>query len=79
MPAWVTSPAAPIEDCYVLSRERLGPMFGRYGGRPDEAEGGKGPLAGVEIVTQEWQRAGAACGGMVQEALCGGLNAPALA
>lgn len=38
VPAWVSSPAAPIETCYALSRSRLGPMFGRYGGRPDDAE-----------------------------------------
>lgn len=53
VPAWVTSPAASIEDCFALSRMRLGPMFGRYGGRPDEAEGGRGPLAGIEIPIDE--------------------------
>lgn len=38
IPAWVTNPASSIETCYMLSRSRLGPMFGRYGGRPDEAD-----------------------------------------
>lgn len=48
IPAWVTNPAAPIESCYMLSQERIGPMLGRYGGCPDEAEGRVvGPLAGV--------------------------------
>jgi hypothetical protein len=46
IPAWVTNPAAPIESCYALSRGRLGAMFGRYGARPDEAQGAS-PFAGV--------------------------------
>lgn len=52
IPAWVSNPAAPIEACYALSRNRIGPMFGRYGGRPDEAEGA-GLFTGVEFPVQD--------------------------
>lgn len=59
VPAWVSNPPkAAIEDCYALSRDRLGPMFGRYGGRPDEAEGARGPLAGIEFPVDECVRDG---------------------
>lgn len=49
IPAWVSSPVAPIETCYALSDMRIGPMLGRYGGCPDEAEG-RGPFADVVFV-----------------------------
>lgn len=51
VPCWATSPVATIETCYDLSRSRLGPMFGRYGGRPDEAGEGAHPesMAGVKF------------------------------
>lgn len=59
IPAWATNPdKASIEDCYRISRKRLGPMFGRYGGRPDEAVDGRHPnsLAGAcfERVDAGW-------------------------
>lgn len=50
--AWVTSPVAKIEDCYDLSGQHLGAMFGRYGGRPDDASGG-GSFADVEMPVDE--------------------------
>jgi hypothetical protein len=51
VPCWATSPVATIETCYDLSRSRLGPMFGRYGGRPDEAGDGAHPdsMAGMKF------------------------------
>jgi hypothetical protein len=54
IPAWATNAAAPIESCYKGSRGRLGPMFGRYGGRPDEATDGRHPdsMAGVKIARE---------------------------
>jgi len=53
IPAWVTNPTATIADCYALSRDRLGPMFGRYGGRPDESEAWRGPFADTAFVIDE--------------------------
>jgi hypothetical protein len=52
--AWATNPSkAAISDCYEISKQRIGPMLGRYGGRPDEATGARGPLADVEPVVDE--------------------------
>lgn len=65
IPAWATNPAAPIETCYALSRSRVGPMLGRYGGRPDESEGA-GPLSGIE-----WVRHGGVSAATVVDAMVG--------
>ena len=53
--AWVCNPSAPIDRCYALSKERLGMLLARYGGRPSEAPqaDGTGQCVGLAERTRE--------------------------
>ncbi len=51
IPSWVTNPLVTIEDCYMRSKDRLGPMLALYGGRASEATGGK---SGGAWTVEDW-------------------------
>ncbi len=59
IPAWVGNPKATIETCYELSKEDIGRMLGRYGGRATEnrkAENAGGQCELAADLTRRFQR-----------------------